>query len=675
MNGRMKSQTKPAIRFPIFRRLDVADYGLYVGRPQAPGLHLEFRRGLTLVVGTNGLGKTTLVTMLYRMLTGGYELGQSTLDATELGGASLEIYRMKPKQRALFADRVNDKAKDARATLEVEIGETQLRIIRRLDNLGLVSLCIDGEESELDEAGFQGQIVRLSGLSSFGDWVIFLRQMVFYFEDRRSLVWDASAQRQMFRMLFLPPSESLVFYKQEREVLELDSQVRNDHAALTRLQKRIETDEVNQGEEEGVRARIRLIAPLLEQDVRRKDELLAEVDALDERRRDLRRELLAAEDLASRIEEELEETRLRIVYSHFPGKAETAKYLISLLMSDGRCAVCSTESPGLAKTLNERVNDFCCVLCGSHVHPEHSKSVSSIDQPRLSALRKQFSNQASRIDALQSELQEVSKKHENFSAHLIRLTDEIEGRRQLLDTLTASLPVDSESQAKAKEELSELSKKIADDRRKLNRLANAFVKSTEALNSRVMKRANEIKSEFSRYAEGFLFESVSLKWSSYQRRLGQLQKIESFSFELDMSGTDFEQQQRRDGPAAVSESQREFIDLAFRMALIEVAGGGTGGSLVIDAPESSLDAVFVERAAQVLCRFGAPRSTNRLIITSNLVDGRLLPDLIRRGIPKKERGSRLLNLMEVAVPTAALKKETKKYTDEWKSILRQAERA
>jgi hypothetical protein len=674
MNGRMKSRTKPAIRFPIFQRLDVADYGLYVGRPQAPGLHLEFRRGLTLVVGTNGLGKTTLVTMLYRMLTGGYELGQSTLDATELGGASLDVYRMKPKQRALFADRVNDKAKNARATLEVDIGGTKLRIIRRLDNLGLVSLYIDGEETDLDEAGFQEEIVTLSGLSSFGDWVIFLRQMVFYFEDRRSLVWDASAQRQMFRMLFLPPSESLVFYKQEREVLELDSQVRNDHAALTRLQKRIEADEVSQGEEESVRARIRSIAPLLEQDVRRKEEMLADVDALDERRRELRRELLAAEDLAGRIEEELEETRLRIVYSHFPGKAETAKYLISLLMSDGLCAVCSTENPGLAKTLNERVNEFCCVLCGSHVRPEHSKKISSIDQPRLSSLRNQLTSQLSRIDALQSELQDASQKHENFSAHLVSLTDEIEARKQLLDTLTASLPADSESQARAKDELSELSKKIADDRRKLNKLANAFVKSTEALNSLVLKRVNEIKLAFSRYAEGFLFESVNIKWSSYQRRLGQLQKIESFSFELDMSGTDFEQEQRRDGPAAVSESQREFIDLAFRMALIEVAGGGAGGSLVIDAPESSLDAVFVERAAQVLCRFGAPRSVNRLIIASNLVDGRLLPDLIRRGIPKKERGARLLNLMEVAVPTAAVKKEVKKYTNEWKSILRQAGR-
>jgi len=39
---------------------------------------------------------------------------------------------------------------------------------------------------------------------------------------------------------------------------------------------------------------------------------------------------------------------------------------------------------------------------------------------------------------------------------------------------------------------------------------------------------------------------------------------------------------------------------------------------VIDAPESSLDAVFVTRAADVLTRFAADGG-NRLLITSNLI--------------------------------------------------------
>ena len=44
--------------------------------------------------------------------------------------------------------------------------------------------------------------------------------------------------------------------------------------------------------------------------------------------------------------------------------------------------------------------------------------------------------------------------------------------------------------------------------------------------------------------------------------------------------------------------------MSFRMALAEVAGVGGVTTLVMDAPESSLDAVFVERAAGVLGAFG-----------------------------------------------------------------------
>ena len=59
------------VNLPILQSLDVVGYGLYPGdSPSNPGLHIRFAPGLTLVLGANGLGKTTLVTMLYRLLVG-----------------------------------------------------------------------------------------------------------------------------------------------------------------------------------------------------------------------------------------------------------------------------------------------------------------------------------------------------------------------------------------------------------------------------------------------------------------------------------------------------------------------------------------------------------------------------------------------------------------------------
>jgi hypothetical protein len=172
----------------------------------------------------------------------------------------------------------------------------------------------------------------------------------------------------------------------------------------------------------------------------------------------------------------------------------------------------------------------------------------------------------------------------------------------------------------------------------------------------IARKRTAIVEQFQSFAEGFLFESSRLRWAPHKASVGQTGPlVELPSFEVEMTGSDFPEPVRRSAPGEVSESQREFIDLAFRMTLLAVAGEGGVGSIVIDAPEASLDAVFATRAAEVLSRFGDPGQGNRLVITSNLVDGALIPDLIGRASIKSPRSSRVIDLLEVATPTAAIR--------------------
>ena len=85
----------------------------------------------------------------------------------------------------------------------------------------------------------------------------------------------------------------------------------------------------------------------------------------------------------------------------------------------------------------------------------------------------------------------------------------------------------------------------------------------------------------------------------------------------------------------------------------------------MDAPESSLDAVFAPRAAYVFSRFAEPTSDNRLIITSNLVEGQLIPSIME-AIPQKDRVTRVVDLVEIAAPTVAVRERRSEY----ESILR-----
>lgn len=140
-----------------------------------------------------------------------------------------------------------------------------------------------------------------------------------------------------------------------------------------------------------------------------------------------------------------------------------------------------------------------------------------------------------------------------------------------------------------------------------------------------------------------------------------------------MSGTNFPSPVRRTGPDHVSESQREFIDLAFRMALMHVASASGCSSLVIDAPESSLDAVFVTRAADVLARFAHSSRCNRLITTSNLVEGELIPELLKKSSASGDRISRVLDLFKIAEPTAAIREMRGEYDRIMKNLLAKVE--
>ena len=96
------------------------------------------------------------------------------------------------------------------------------------------------------------------------------------------------------------------------------------------------------------------------------------------------------------------------------------------------------------------------------------------------------------------------------------------------------------------------------------------------------------------------------------------------------------------------------------MALVAEAAFDNSSSLAIDAPESSLDMVFAERAAGVLNQFAGDAPRNQLLVTSNLVEGSLLPSLVRT-IPVEQRAGRVLDLLQIAQPTVAVRQYREQY--------------
>ena len=197
------------IRLPIFTELTVANYGLFTGVPGGTNLEWPFSPGLTLITGVNGLGKTTLLTILLRSLTGPFDLTSAGVPEQLEAVLPEAPVALNSQSLRFFAQRVADGADRATATLTSQFGKQVLRIERRLNDLTLLSLSVNRKEASLParrgekEALFQETICNLFGLGSFVDVLLILHHIVFFLENRPGALWDENAQRQILRALLL----------------------------------------------------------------------------------------------------------------------------------------------------------------------------------------------------------------------------------------------------------------------------------------------------------------------------------------------------------------------------------------------------------------------------------------------------------------------------------------
>ena len=261
------------INFPILKRLDVSDYGLYPGTPENLGLHIDFSPGLTLILGANGLGKTTLVSILYRLLAGPYDISGLEGRSGELGNINLTPTVLSVSRRSTFAQRVLDHAQKSIARLVYQLGNQELVVERRLNDLSLVHLALDEIDLEASEDLYKTTVLNLVGIGAYGDWILLLRHLIFYFEDRRALIWDGSAQRQILRFLFLSPDTANRWTADEREILELDSRMRNLSAALYKEERVASYHEKQTEVAPDLKQELKTLEEKQGQDVQRREEI------------------------------------------------------------------------------------------------------------------------------------------------------------------------------------------------------------------------------------------------------------------------------------------------------------------------------------------------------------------------------------------------------------------
>lgn len=684
------------VQFPIIEHICVDGYLLYPGKEGSPGLNHSFLSGMNVIVGINGVGKTTLLNILFRMLAGDKDLR----DGKELGDSKRSLASI--ADTSLFARIVPDRARDATATLRFRLGEYSIEIKRSLKNLELLEMKIDPPSplvAKLDDLSDEYKIAvsRLAGVDDFYDFILILRYLVFFLEDRRTLIWDKSAQTEIFRILFFPSDTNDNYKSLLNEALSADSYARNAHSVLTKEKTRyekslkeatkIKPDELNL---------LEIAVSQLRQSL---DSLRSRTSALDLKRRSIRRSLEQNRSDSEKNSQGERALREHMLASIFPKLEDFSVFAISNIQSERGCIICGNQNEDVLKAARKRLKETleCPLCCADMAHQESHQEVNVTVNHKLQL--EQFANERVKLthagQALDAELTQVQTEYLEAEAKRWHVETEFNSNNEKLKIAKQSADTNSPSQldgisARVKS-LEETVNQYRYDKNEALVKIKIFV---DALSANVETFQDEFCNKFAGFIGAFLAEECVLTHRNEPRNIGQLSSpVELFfpEFHVNMTSGVFRQSgSPRESIDSVSESQMEFIELAFRMSILATAASDDAVSLVMETPEASLDAVFIPRAGDLLNRFGqcATKNPSTLITSSNLNGSQmiaallgLLPTPESRGnnadsaliplsekMPVKERFNRVLNLLEYAAENAALHK----FAPEYKTRLTEA---
>jgi hypothetical protein len=657
-------------RFPVLERVVVSDYRLYPGTVQNPGIDFHFKNGISLLAGINGLGKTTMINMLFRLLVGPFDLPKDAGSA-KFGSAAKAGVTSWSGRTNFFAQRVADRAASAVATLHFSVGDSRFIVSRALATLRMQSCQRDGVPLLItnDEGAYQAALCEAADAGQFVDFVTAVKYLTFFNEERRDILWDEQAQRQFFRILFTRPDEAREWIKIEQQISSADSRARNISASVYQLEGDLKKAQDAIVTNVGLDARLAAEQKLLDADLRRRKELEAQTLGLEDELKKVRRNLERAklnEDAARR---DVEEVRFRRLAGLFPSLPDTARYVLTQIFADGRCLACEQGAPEAQERMQTALENGLCVVCGSDLaqSPRVSSEVGDDPTDKAMALSRENLVHASvERESLAKAERERDLEWRGALKELGDLATQINQRHSDVKDLRTQLPPPPEEIEKLRSSIAELREREATEKGRRQSAEAVYERLLGRVNERIEAAASHVGKIFQGFIESFLEEQCKLSFVMIEDRPSQSgRKFKYPSLRFEMTAAAFEGAQIRDTPDDVSESQREFIDLGFRMALCEAASVDGAMSMVVETPEASLDAIFMVRAAEMFRKFATgPRS---VIVTSNLTSSVMIPALMGDRtsdvIEIDSRRERVLNLLKLAAPNAALRRHGKQYDE------------
>lgn len=637
------------IYLPELIKLKIKNFTLY---PNGMNFSYDFIKGVNLVLGGNGMGKTTFVNLIKYSIIGHYK--KQFNHTRTYKDRSIEKRILYPMD--YFLNRMDGTVlTDGDPTVEITfaLDGTIFTVTRRLDIIQITDVTVDNKsingliipqnkfedlqednKTEYLQFKYEQLIKNHSGLN-FDDLIFFVNEVLFFGENHNTILWNDgenpdNVQNELFNKYFNSPELDRERQESQRQAKYYDSISRHrseDIRAIKKVLDRVEKNKTTPNSKDDPFKQIIVCKDELEK-TEFKIKSLKEITLQNSSKASINQNRINTLSIkVSDLEQEINKAEARLKSKIWEKLHPDYELFIENIKNNHICPMCNTENDQLYERVINDSNH--CFSCGSVFNKTEDELLNS-NHKNLVGDYKSLSNQ---IQDQQKSLKLIDIENDSHDKEIRSLESKKRSLIQKIRTLELQISdKKDEGNNKDLQAFYEEIKRLESEKVKYQELSRIALNKAESISKeieqQIISNTSKFSALFSEYAENFLGVKCSLtfdKLTSGNRRFYPV---------IDGKTRIYEE--------ALSESQRFFIDHSFRMSILSFFYS-TPTFYIVETPDSSLDISYEENAANVFIRF--LQSPNSLIITSNLNNSSFVNHIIDND---KDISVSLVKLLDIA---------------------------
>ena len=600
---------------PKIKELHISNYDLYI----CP-FDVEFSEKINFVFGTNGLGKTTFLNIMQYSIIGPY-IGKvesrNWKEQQKLKRPTFEKY--------YFRNRMREQSDQAEVRVLFYLGNDKYEVIHslyehRLKKVFINDKEISGENINYDtyEKKYFGQddqnidrylidkyhkhLEKSSNFPDINAFMLMLTEIMFFTESRDLSFWNQDMTKLILSK-FMPTEKYFEYDEVQKLIRKYDSQERLTSYKMSMIKEFLGDD---LSEKNTIKPQYSLKdLQNINNNISEKNKRIRKYEQeLNKKERERKQNRIDFESVGK----QLLETEQQWYNNVFPDKYQKIynKYVPSIL--DDVCPFCGENH------INKILEVDKCFYCNKPI-----KVRKNIDLNRLEIERKNLDNTKRRLQnnysLINKEIFKIKKLLAEENKELFKVIEEQQKVKKTLDLTSNDNFAKYQQLELKKQEYHELLEQTKQREKKLASEIDAYV----------LDRFQDYSTVFNKYAYSFLGNDSNV-------RLELVGKTDEAFFKFFLNETE------RESEMTLSESQRIFVDMAYRLATLEFFHKDS--YFISETPDSTLDYFFETNAVKTFSYF--IDSGNTLFMSANARNSRLINLLIERY--KKEH--KLINLLE-----------------------------